>query len=205
VTPEVPQPAAKAEESRPSKIDSPVSAPAPINTATIPNPMVPKAPLEIPRIPGSDSSPVVPSPNAVPTPAPAPSASTEPLSEPRKILNGKDIKDDLPPLVLPPETLKGPSGVIPSTSRSSPLTGAVKVQVFAAAGSVSGQLRKVGFFNHTNRDLELVIAGKAVKLPKKSYLTAELPVKFTWKHSGGAAETATVPEGAAGLDLLFQE
>jgi hypothetical protein len=89
-------------------------------------------------------------------------------------------KDELPPLVLPPDAGSRPSGVIPpvgpSTSRSSPLSGGVKVQVFEAAGPATGtNLRKIGFFNHTGRDLDLVIEGKAVKLPKKSYLHAELP------------------------------
>ncbi len=75
----------------------------------------------------------------------------------------------------------------------------------AAAGTATGTLRKVGFFNHTGRDLDLVIEGKAVKLPKKSYLNAELPVKFTWKADGNEAHATTVPDGAAGVDVLFKE
>ena len=89
-----------------------------------------------------------------------------PLPEPRKTPRNKDGKDDLPPIVLPPEGTGTSSGVIPSTSRSSPLTGAIKTQVFAASGgAVAGTLRKIGFFNHTNRDLELVIEGRTVTLP----------------------------------------
>lgn len=191
-------------------IAAPMPAPAPLNT--IPDPMVPKTPpLVLPPLPGSDAKPMLPPsplPNAVPSPAPAPSGNDPlppiPLPEPRKVQNSKD---ELPPLVLPPETPGGPSGVIPSTTvRSSPLTGAMKVQVFAVSGSTTGTLlRKIGFFNHTNRDLDLVIEGKAVRLPKKSYLHAELPAKFTWMHSDGAAEAATVPENAAGLDVLFKD
>lgn len=210
---------------------TPMPAPAPMTPIMIPDPMVPVKPLPIPDpmvtskppplvlppIPGSDDKPLsTVIPNAIPMPAPAPMAPktgdplpTNPLPQPLNFPPfGKDSgKGDLPPLVLPPETPGSPSGVIPPvTTRSSPLTGALKVQVFTAAGTPDNPLlRKVGFFNHTDRDLDLVIEGKAVKLPKKSFLNAELPAKFTWKHSGGTAEVATVPAGAAGLDMLFKE
>jgi len=182
---------------------SPSAAPAPRSPLTIPDPMVPSQSRET-----SDSKP---SPSAAPMPAPAPSGSDPlpPISvpAPKPSAGGKD---DLPPLVLPPDTPGAPSGAIPPakpiTSRSSPLTGGMKVQVFSAGGPVpASSLRKIGFFNHTGRDIQLVIEGKAVTLPKKSYLQAELPVKFTWKHSDRPAETATVPDDAAGLDVLFKE
>ena len=190
-----------------SGIATPMAAPAPMTPLTIPDPMVPKtAPFVSPPLPGSsDSKPV---PSASPSPAPASPGLDLPLSiplpEPRKVPGGG--KEELPPLVLPPEGAGGPSGVIPNTSRSSPLTGAIKVQVFAAGGTIANaSIRKIGFFNHTDRDLDLVIEGRAVKLPKKSFLHAEMPVKFTWKHSDRPAELATVPDGAAGLDVLFKE
>ena len=106
--------------------------------------------------------------------------------------------------MLPPE---GPG----TTSRSSPLAAVPKprlsVQVFPAAGSGAGKAgtRKVGFFNHTRRDLDLVIDGKAVTLPGKTYIHAEVPPAFTWKYGDNAAESATVPAGAAGLDVVFRE
>jgi hypothetical protein len=183
---------------------SPAAAPAPMAPLTIPDPMVPST-----KSRGTSDSKL--SPSAVPMPAPAPpsSDSLPPISlpAPKKTTGGKE---DLPPLVLPPETPGGPSGVIPpvkpSTSRSSPLTGGMKVQVFAASGPApASTLRKIGFFNHTDRDIRLVIEGKAVTLPKKSYLHAELPSKFTWKHSDRLAETAAVPDDAAGIDVLFKE
>ena len=88
--------------------------------------------------------------------------------------------------------------------RSSPLAAGPKagptVQVFPATGSrpAATGTRKVGFFNHTDKDLDLVIEGKAVRLPRKTYLQAEVPPAFTWKHGANAAESATVPAGAAG-------
>ena len=150
-------------------------------------------------------------PSAVPTPAPPPTAvesvTKSPLPEPRKLPASSET---LPPLVLPPEIPVAPSGVIPpvapNTSRSSPLSGGVKVQVFTALGTpASRELRKVGFFNHTDRDLDLVIEGRAVKLPRKSYLHAQLPPAFQWGHSANPMEKAAVPNDAAGLDVVFRE
>jgi hypothetical protein len=202
---------------KPANLATPMPAPAPITPLTIPDPMVPKSapmnPLTIPDPMVPKSAPTGLPPIVVPDLAPAkplaaPAAPDNlpgiPLPDPRKTPKAGD-KDELPPLVLPPEGTGTSSGVIPTTSKSSPLSGAIKTQVFAAAGTATGSLRKVGFFNHTDRDLELVIEGKAVKLPKKSYLNAELPVKFTWKTAGSEANATTVPAGAAGVDVLFKE
>jgi len=197
---------------KPAGIDAaiPMPAPAPMNPLVIPDPMVPKAPPINPLVlPEGPKAPPAVVPEAKPMPAPAAPEGIPaiPLPEPRKTPTvEKNNKDELPPLVLPPEGTGTSSGVIPPiTVKSSPLAGAIKVQVFTAAGTATGALRKVGFFNHTDRDLELTIAGQAVKLPKKSYLNAELPAKFTWKAAGNDAQTATVPDGAAGLDVVFKE
>jgi hypothetical protein len=130
-------------------------------------------------------------------PSPVPPVSPEPKK-------AAGAGDALPPLVLPPET---PGG---STSWSSPLTGAakaaVKVEVFTAAGGgATGPTRKVGFFNHTRRNLDLVIDGRAVKLPGRTYIHAQVPPTFRWKHGDNPAATATVPEGAAGIDVVFKD
>lgn len=204
---------------------SPAAAPSP---ATAPKPEPETSPLVLPPVPDTtdtkpigtkpvDTKPMSPLvPSAMPSPAPAPVGGIkepEPLAPTTKPMPKKPASSDdtLPPLVLPPEGPGGPSGVVPpvgdtSISRSSPLTAGPKVQVFTVAGgAVPGQLRKVGFFNHTDRDIDLVIEGRAVKLPRKTYLHAQLPPTFTWKQADRKAETATVPDGAAGLDVLFRE
>jgi hypothetical protein len=111
---------------------------------------------------------------------------------------------DLPPLTLPPESSAvSPLGP-PVISKSSPLTGGVKVKLLPAAGRpAEGPTRRVGFFNHSDRDLELVIEGNAVKLPRKTYVHADVPPTFTWKHSETTPAATTVPAGAAGLDVVF--
>jgi hypothetical protein len=182
----------------------------PKDPLTIPDPMVPtnptKGPLTLPDSGSPKGLPPIVVPDAKPMAAPAPTdAPIVPLPEPRKAPKSDKGNDDLPPIILPPEGTGTSNGVIPTTSKSSPLAGAIKVQVFSAAGTAAGNLRKVGFFNHTGRDLDLVIEGRSVKLPKKSYLNAELPTKFTWKAAGNDAVATTVPTGAAGVDVLFKE
>jgi hypothetical protein len=176
-----------------------------------PTPAAP--PLVLPPIPGmNDPKPMTP---AAPTPAPPPAAGDNNpiiplpgLPEPKKP-KASTSDDTLPPLVLPPETGEAPSGIVPpinSTSRSSPLSGGLKASVFTTAGTpASARTRKVGFFNHTDRDIKLVIEGQATTLPKKTYIHAEVPPSFQWKYADTAMRSATVPDGAAGLDVLFSE
>lgn len=213
VTPGMPPPPPLSDDPlvKPSSgLASPMPAPAPSNPLTIPDPMVPVKPMKEPEEKPPVVLPPIVLPDAPAKPMAAPSGPDPlpaiPLPEPKKVPMGKSGKDDLPPIVLPPEGTGTSSGVIPSTSRSSPLTGAIKTQVFAASGgTVSGSLRKVGFFNHSDRDIDLVIEGKSVKLPKKSFLHAQLPVKFSWKAAGGDSVSTTVPETATGVDVLFNE
>ena len=112
----------------------------------------------------------------------------------------------LPPLVLPPDVPGGPSGVVPgSVSRFRPAGGPL-VEVLAVEGEPKAAgTRKVGFFNHTGKPIELVVDGRPVTLPRKSYLHAEVPPAFKWRYNGNPAEAVTVPEDAAGLDVVFRE
>ena len=112
----------------------------------------------------------------------------------------------IPPLVLPPDLPSGSNGVVPpTTAKSSPLAAASRVQVFPVAGAAAaGAARRVGFFNHTNRDLQLTIEGRPVTLPAKSFLHAELSPTFRWSEAGGPPRTTTVPPGSPGVDVLFR-
>ncbi|HYH68679.1 MAG TPA: hypothetical protein VD866_28560 [Urbifossiella sp.] len=221
--PEPVRPAANTVPTPPVVIPKAPEPKAPEPKAPEPKAPEPKAPLVTPKVPASDVPPLVlpeepkalpkssplilpemtepkgpplvlpPIPSAVPTPAPAPEADP------------KRGPESIPPLVLPPDLPSGPSGVIPpTTARSSPLAALPRVEVFPAAGAAAGASRRVGFFNHTDRAVRLVIEGRPVTLPAKNYLHAELAPVFRWSEAGGPARTTTVPADAAGVDVLFR-
>ena len=165
----------------------------------------PKLPsLDAPKLPSLDL-PKSPDPKAsahdrstttaVPVPAPPPDTLTPKLP------------DSLPPLTVPPDTPVTP--LKPVEARSSPLSGAgreLKVNVFPASGAATADgSRKVGFYNHTNRDIALVIEGRSVSLPAMTYVHAQLPATFTWKCADKPAAQTTVPADATGLDVLIRE
>ncbi len=186
-------------ESKLPKLEFPTLDPK-LPSLELPKVADPKLPsLELPAGPGAGAKlPSLELPGgsapAVPVPAPAPD-----------VLIPK-APDALPPLTLPPDTPVTPPKV---EVKSSPLGTAareLKVSVFPAAGAANANgLRKVGFFNHTDRDLSLTIEGKAVTLPAMSYLHAQLPPTFTWKCADKPAAQATVPADATGLDVLIRE
>jgi len=181
-------------------------------------------PLELPKEPDMKAVPKVPAVGAptesnlpaVPTAAPPPESLIPPPSVP--LVPDPSKRDPLPSLTLPPEVPvapekmgdKGDKG--DSTSRSSPLasgmrTPAMTVSVFAARGveATGPGYRTVGFYNHTGKELSLTIEGRAVKLPARSYLQAQLAPRFTWSHSDRASTLELVPEGAGGLDVVFRD
>lgn len=180
-TPKAPEP--KAPASKAPEVKTPPSDVPPL--------VLPDEPKAAPK----EASPLVlpPLPSAVPSPAPAPDA------DPKRGPEG------IPPLVLPPDVPTGNTGVVPpTTARSSPLAALPRVEVFPAAGAAAGALRKVGFFNHSDRDLRLVIEGRPVALPAKSYLHAQLPPAFRWSEAGDPERRETVPADAAGVDVLIR-
>jgi hypothetical protein len=178
-------------------------------------------PLELPKEPDIKAVPKVPAVGAptesslpvVPSAAPPPESLIPPPSVPLVPDPGK--RAPLPSLTLPPEVPVAPEKMGEkgdTTSRSSPLTGGTRsitmtVSVFPARGmeAPAPGYRSVGFYNHTARDLSLTIEGRAVRLPAKSYLQAQLAPRFTWSHSDRSAIREVVPEGAGGLDVVFRD
>jgi hypothetical protein len=64
---------------------------------------------------------------------------------------------------------------------------------------------KVGFFNHTDRDLTLLIQGEEVPLPKDEYVTLRLPREFKWAEKGETAREVKIPADAEGLEIVFRK
>jgi hypothetical protein len=144
--------------------------------------------------------------NAVPSAAPAPDALI-----PSPNIPSLKEQHTLPPLTLPPDSPVSPSPMSPKgvEVKSSPISGVargLKVSVFPASGATpTNGLRKVGFYNHTKRDLALTIEGRPVNLPAMSYLYAQLPPTFTWKCAEKPAAKESIPADATGLDVLIRE
>jgi hypothetical protein len=64
---------------------------------------------------------------------------------------------------------------------------------------------KVGFFNHSPRDLVLEIHGEAVKIPSSQYVTVRLPRTFKWSEKGGKINEVIVPSDADGVEIVFRD
>ncbi|MCE9565169.1 MAG: hypothetical protein K8U57_24315 [Planctomycetes bacterium] len=143
-------------------------------------------------------------------PSPAPPIPEGLIPSPSVPVLPDATKAPFPPLTLPPDTPVPPKG---SVSRSSPLTatgkGEMTVSVFpaqAGQGEFLGNgYRTVGFYNHTERDMNLTIEGRVVKLPAKMYLHAKLAPTFTWSHGENPVVRESVPTGASGVDVVFRD
>lgn len=63
---------------------------------------------------------------------------------------------------------------------------------------------KVGFFNHSDRELWLEVNGETVGIPARNYLLTKLPPKFTWRYKEGKLNEVTIPNTSEGIDLIFR-
>jgi hypothetical protein len=160
---------------------------------------VPKLDLPLPTSPPPTVPPVEPKLELPPI---KPAAKSEPAkTEPAKTEPGK-TELTVPPIVLP--QLPPPGGV--SESKYRPATAdRPSVAVLPVDGMLpAGAKRKVGFYNYTGGDLELRVEGTAVTLPAKSYVTADVPTKFTWRVGTAADETTTIPADSAGVEVVLK-
>jgi hypothetical protein len=196
-------------------------------TLDIPKPRLPvpeKAGLDPDRIPlVAPPRPADPDAGAVPMiPVPNVPAKPEGVSPPSIPLlppPGKSKEDDgpkLPPLRgVPDPSRPGLSLPVPggdpgkSTSKASPLTARPRplVDVIPVAGAAPADpavRRRVNFFNHTDRDLWLVVEGQAVTLPRRHQITASVPPTFIWQLDGGAEQKTAIPATAPGVEVVIR-
>jgi hypothetical protein len=64
---------------------------------------------------------------------------------------------------------------------------------------------KVGFFNHSDREILLEVNGESVKLPSEQYVTLRLPRTFKWSEKGQKGTDVTVPADADGIEIVFRK
>jgi hypothetical protein len=81
-------------------------------------------------------------------------------------------------------------------------------QYFVPADTGRGEAKpevKVGFFNHSDREIQLEVNGEAVRLPKEQYVTLRLPRTFKWAEKGQKGTEVVVPPNADGLEIVFRK
>lgn len=178
------------------------------------------APLRIP------AAPVIPKAGVRETTAPVPRTVIEDApKEPAKKVDG-DTKDkepripkprlplpddpDDPPKTSPKKEPGKPDGPTGEGPKKEPAAEAVKgVDQFLVPsdrkrGEPAAEVR-VGFFNHSDREIVLEVNGEAVKLPSEQYVTLRLGRTFTWAERGRKATDVVVPPDADGMEIVFRK
>jgi hypothetical protein len=112
-----------------------------------------------------------------------------------------------------------PPAIKPPTEKASPKTDGAETkepagdgrqaveQYFVPADTGRGEPKpevKVGFFNHSDRELQLEVNGEAVRLPKEQYVSLRLPRTFKWAEKGQKGTEVVVPPNADGLEIVFR-
>jgi len=64
---------------------------------------------------------------------------------------------------------------------------------------------KIGFFNHSDRDIVLEVNGETLKLPSEQYVTLRLKRTFSWAEKGQKATDVAVPPDADGMEIVFRK
>lgn len=219
VQPEAPpaQPKAAVPETNPAPPPRPVSPGVPMGRSSSEGGAPSDTKLATPRPAEPKNEGVkIPAQNIPTDPAPTDKGSTslspsttakKPEPTKRKPLISSKSASGLPPLpLLPP----GPANGTKSTSKSSPLTIKPRpvVDVYPVDGAPPASpsaKRKVGFFNHTDRDLQLTVEGRTITLPKRHYIAAEVPTTFDWKLDNGSKQHTEIPMAAPGVEVVIRK
>jgi hypothetical protein len=195
-------------------------------------PLYPVAPPAYPLTPAVWGAPVPkPLPQVLPaTPARAtpaireddePAAPTRPA---RKSKNGtKDPGEDkdrdgprIPKTKLPipgdpldkavPEVPKADRPKTDTAKNDAPPAKTFEQYVIPSEGRGEPQAQvRVGFFNHTQREIVLDVNGEPLRLPKEEYVTVRLPRTFTWAEKGAKGNEVVVPPDADGIEIVFRK
>src|SRR5262249_28554063 len=117
---------------------------------------------------------------------------------------------DMPPLTIPQLPVEPSGPGTKSTSKASPLTGAKSHQVdlYPVDGTPSTPpkaRRKVGFFNHTDRDVRVTVEGETLVLRRRHYVSAEVPARFVWKLDNDEERQTDVPITAPGVEVVIRK
>lgn len=71
--------------------------------------------------------------------------------------------------------------------------------------SKPGPQVRVGFFNHSERQILLEVNGEQLKIPSGQYVTLRLPRTFVWAEKDRKARDVVVPPDADGIEIVFRK
>jgi len=71
--------------------------------------------------------------------------------------------------------------------------------------SKPGPQVRVGFFNHSEREIVLEVNGEQLKIPSSQFVTLRLPRTFAWAEKGRKAKDVVVPPDADGIEIVFRK
>jgi hypothetical protein len=75
----------------------------------------------------------------------------------------------------------------------------------AGSASTAKERVKIGFWNLTNRDISITVAGKTRSLAKNRSMKLELEREFAWQVDGRSEQIERVPDGLATYEVLVRE
>lgn len=183
-------------------------APAPKPLPPAPAPFTPKPGVAVQE----DEDLTVPRPADRPKEGPKPkSPDAKEKDAPRipKVLLPGDPGELDPAILRPPAPKKGDATPeAPPRKEPVPDKGRAVEQFFIPAEGGRGEPKpevKVGFFNHSDREIVLDVNGEAVKLPSEQYVTLRLPRTFKWAEKGQKATDVAVPADADGMEIVFRK
>jgi hypothetical protein len=64
---------------------------------------------------------------------------------------------------------------------------------------------RVGFFNHSDKQIILEVNGEEVKLPSEQYVTVRVSRTFSWAEKGQKNKDVVVPPDADGVEIVFRK
>ncbi len=205
---------------RPATFATPMEIPLEKSLAPPPRPVEvePAKPLPLETIPKTDlpknerPQPVVPKIELPPIEQPKPavpkidlsSFDLPPIDQPKPSSEIKipEIKlSDVPPIA--------PTGGI-STSRYSPESGKSRPAITMLPVESNGKQVvdgkwKIGFYNYSDRDLNLVIDGTTMTLPSKNSLSVSVGKTFTWRVGTAPDETTIIANDSAGWEIVIKQ
>lgn len=170
----------------PPPICRPVYPVGPIYGAPAPAPFVPIGPTATPKAPKTAAA--TPDKEKIPE-----------LPKPRNSDGEPSKSERIPKTDLPVESKKDPAALLAKPFEEYMIPGPARKRA-----EVPTEV-KVGFFNHSGRDMELTVNGEAVKLPKDQYITMKLPRNFNWSEKGGKSREAKIPDDSDGLEIVLRQ